>query len=232
MARRHTSTSRTRAVAADTEDVLLEKTLAFGSWAQQNRQTLILIGIGILALLMGSLYYWNYRRQHLQRAAVELERVEQAAAFGDTSTAKVELSQFVESFGNTPYGDEARLLLGQIYLESGQPQEAVTLLTDAADLSKPIGVQVGVLLGKAHEQKGDFKAAEETFLRVADRSKLEFEKRGALEEAARVRTLQGNLAGAIELYQRILDDLDATAPERGMYEMRMQELKEKSQQAG
>ena len=105
----------------------------------------------------------------------------QAAAFGDTATAKVELAQYVESFGNTVYGDEARLLLGQIYLESGQTDQAVTLLQDAADLSKPIGVQVAILLGKAHEQKGDLKAAEEAYLRVADRSPLDFQIRAALE---------------------------------------------------
>src|SRR5689334_6217659 len=100
MARRHTSQARSRTAAAvDSEDVFLEKTLALGSWAQNNRQTLIIGGIVVLAVLMGSLYYWNYRRGHMQQAAVELERVEQAAAFGDTATAKVELSKYVEAYG-------------------------------------------------------------------------------------------------------------------------------------
>lgn len=230
MARRHTSNTRPRPSAPESGDLFLEKTLAASSWAQNNRQTLVLVGIVVLAVLMGSLYYWNYRRQHLQQAAVELERVEQAAAFGDTATAKLELAQYVESFGNTVYGDEARLLLGQIYLESGQTDQAVTLLQDAADLSKPIGVQVAILLGKAHEQKGDLKAAEEAYLRVADRSPLDFQIRAALEDAARLRAEQGNASGAAELYQRIIDKLTATAPERGSYEMRLQELKLKAAQ--
>ena len=229
MARRSTSSSRPRSSEPESGDIFLEKTLAAGSWAQKNRQTLTLVGIAALAVFMGSLYYWNYRRQHLQQAAVELERVEQGAAFGDTATAKVELAQYVESFGSTPYGDEARLLLGQIYLESGQVEQAVTLLENAVDLSRPIGLQIAVLLAKAEEQKGDLKAAEETLLKVADRSDLDFQVRGALEDAARLRSQGGNNAGAAELYQRILDKLAKTAPERGGYELRLQELKAKSQ---
>lgn len=230
MARRPTSNTRLRSATPEAGDAFLEKTLAVGSWAQNNRQAMILIGIAVVGVLMGSLYYWSYRRQHLERAGVELERVEQAAAFGDTATAKVELTQYIESFGNTVYGDEARLLLGQIYLTSGQTDQAVTLLEGAADLAKPIGVQVAILLGKAHEQKGDLKAAEELFLRIADRSPLDFQVRSALDDAARLRSKQGNAAGAVELYQRILDKLAKTAPERGGYEMRLQELKLKTQQ--
>ena len=231
MARRHTSTTpRSRsAVAADGDDVFVEKTLAFSGWAQQNRQGLILIGVAILAIVLGGLYYWNYRGTHLERAAVELERVEQGAAFGDTTTAKVELAQYVESYGNTPYGSEARLLLGQIYLESGQSDEAVKILEPGADLGEPMGIQIGVLLSKAYQQKNDLKQAEDLLLRVADKAELDFQVRDALEEAARLRSQQGNNAGAIELYQRILDKLDKTAPERGVYELRLQELKEKGQ---
>ena len=230
MARRHSSTSRNRpAAAADSDDVFVEKTLAFSGWAQQNRQTLILIGVAVAAVLVGGLYYWNYRRQHLERAAVELERVEQGAAFGDTTTAKVELAQYVESFGNTPYGNEARLLLGQISLESGQADEAVKTLASGANLDDPLGVQIAGLLARAYEQKGDPKQAEDLLLRLAAAAPLEFQVRDALEEAARLRAVQGNNAGAVELYQRILDKLEANAPERGVYELRLEELKQKGQ---
>lgn len=227
MARRPTTTTRLGSSGSD--DVFLEKTLAFGAWADKNRQLLLGLGVAALVIALGAVYYWNYRRTHLQQAAVELERVEQAAAFGDTANAKVELARYVESFGNTPYGDEARLLLGQVYLAGGQTDEAVKLLEPAADLSEPLGLQVGVLLAQAREQKGDLKGAEDLLLQIATRSTLDFQVRGALENAARLRAQEGNAAGAIELYERILKDLDKTAPERGVYEMRLQELKAKTQ---
>jgi len=179
---------------------------------------------------MGTLYYSNYRGAHLQRAALELERVQQGAAFGDMTTARAELAQYLVSFGNTPYGDEARLLLGELYLESDQAEQATTVLSDAADVSEPLGLQVAVLLAKAHEEQGQLDKAERLLLRVADRADLDFQIRDALEGAARLRTLQGNLAGAVQLYERILDTIAEDAPERGLYEMRVGELRLKTGQ--
>ena len=173
---------------------------------------------------MGVLYYMNYRQGHLQRAALELERVEQGVAFGDTTTAKVELQQYIETFGNTPYAHEARLLLGALYLQSNQPAQAAEVLADGANVSRPLGLQVTTLLAKARAQQGQLDEAERLLLRVADRAELEFEVHEALEEAARLRKRSGNLAGAAALYQRILDDLEANAPERGLYEMRLAEI--------
>lgn len=231
MARRHTSSHRARPTApSDPDDVFLESTFAFSTWAERNRQTLILIGIALAAVLSGSLYYLNYRRTHLERAAVELERVHQGVAFGDTTTAKMELAQYLESFGNTRYGDEARLLLGQLYLESDQPDQAAMVLEEAADVSEPLGLQAAVLLASARVQQGQLQDAEALLLRVANRAELDFQVRGALEEAALLRSVQGDLTGAIELYRRILQDIEEVAPDRGVYEMRVEELLLRSQQ--
>jgi predicted negative regulator of RcsB-dependent stress response len=188
-----------------------------------------LVALVVAAVMMGTFYYINYRGGHLQRAALELERVQQGATFGEATTAKAELAQYVESFGNTPYGDEARLLLGQLYLESDQADEAATVLADAADVDEPLGLQVAVLLAKAHEEGGRLEEAERLLLRVADRADLDFQVYNALEGAARLRVLEGNLIGAIELYQRILAAIDEDAPERGIYEMRIGELRLKTE---
>jgi predicted negative regulator of RcsB-dependent stress response len=230
MARRHTSTRPVRPSGpSDPDDVFLENTLVLSTWAQRHRQYLVLIALAVAVGGIFSLYYINYRGGHLQLAAIELERVQQGAAFGDTTTAKAELAQYVESFGNTPYGDEARLLLGQLYLESEQADEAATVLADAADVSEPLGLQVAVLLAKAHEERGQLEEAERLLLRVADRADLDFQVRDALEGAARLRVLDGNLTGAVELYQRILETIDEGAPERGIYEMRVRELRLKTE---
>ncbi len=226
MATRHPAASKvhTRSVA-DGDDIFIEKTLVLGGWAQRNRQALVGGGIVLAVALAGGLYYVNYRKSHLERAAVDLERVHQGVAFGDTATAKVELARYIETFGGTPYADEARLLLGGLYLESSQPEQAADVLQPAADASKPIGLQVTLLLAKAREQQGQLDEAEDLLLRAADRADLDFQSREALEEAARIRRGRGNLAGALELYQRILDQLEETAPERGVYEMRLEEIK-------
>ena len=226
MARRHSIAQKPSSrAAADIDDVFLEKTIAASSWAQQNRQTLTFGGIVVAVVVLGGVYYLNYRKGHQERAAVELERVEQAVAVGDTATGKVELGRYIETFGNTPYADEARVLLSQLYLQSNQPDQAAQILEEASDPSEPLGRQAAMLLAKTREQQGQLDQAEALFLQVADKSSLDFERHEALEEAARIRTRRANLAGAAELYQRILDDLEENAPGRGVYEMRLEEIK-------
>ena len=62
------------------------------------------------------------------------------------------------------------------------------------------------------------------YLAVADKATLDFEVRNALEAAARIRVTQGDRDGAIALYQRAMQGLDEDAPERGTFEMRIEEL--------
>ena len=225
MARRHSIAQKTPTRSADVDDVFLEKTIAVSGWAQRNRQTLTFGAIVLAVALAGGLYYLSYRKTHGERAAVELERVQQAVAFGDTATSKVELGRYIESFGNTPYADEARLLLGQLYLQSSQPDEAAQVLEPASDVSAPLGRQAAMLLAKTREQQGQLDEAEALFVRIADRSDLDFEQREALEEAARIRARRGNRTGAAELYERMLEDMEERAPGRGVYEMRLEELR-------
>ena len=225
MAKRHPVRRSRPAQPPAAEDIFVEKTLVVSSWARQNRQALTLGLVGIAALVAGALYYMSYRSAHFEQAAVELERVRQNVAVGDTAAATVELSQYLESFGNTPYAAEASLLLGELHLATGRPADAVQVLKDAADPSKPLGFQATLLLAKAHEQLGQPQEAETLLLRAADRADLEFQVQDALADAARIRHQRGDAAGAVQLYQRILDDLDDEAPQRAVYEMRLEEAR-------
>ena len=224
MAKRHPVRRSRPAQPPAAEDIFVEKTLVVSSWARQNRQALTLGLVGIAVLVAGALYYMSYRSAHLEQAAVELERVRQNVAVG-TAAATVELSQYLESFGNTPYAAEASLLLGELHLATGRPADAVQVLKDAADPSKPLGFQATLLLAKAHEQLGQPQEAETLLLRAADRADLEFQVQDALADAARIRHQRGDTAGAVQLYQRILDNLDDEAPQRAVYEMRLEEAR-------
>ena len=48
--------------------------------------------------------------------------------------------------------------------------------------------------------------------------------RNALDAAARIRRDQGNLDGAVALYERLMDTFDEADPRRGLYRMRIQEI--------
>ena len=124
------------------------------------------------------------------------------------------------------YEGEARLVLGELYLESGDPQQALAVLEPIGQRpGSPVELQGARLLAQAYEQEGRWDEAEDTYLSIASRSDLDFQIRDALVAAARIRSAQGDGDGAIELYEEVLEDLDQNSPERGQYEMRIEEIR-------
>ena len=64
-----------------------------------------------------------------------------------------------------------------------------------------------------------------TDLEVADRAEFAFEIRRALDSAARARRRQQNHSGAAELYERILTTFEENDPAKGVYELRLAEVR-------
>ena len=207
------------------DDVFIAKVLEIGNWLKANQQVVV-IGATVLVIAVAStLYYRNYRATLVEQAANQMEEIHQTVALGDREGAKNALAVFLDRFGGTPYGGEARMLLGELYLSTNEAQQALAVLEPlSASPREPLELQAAALLGAAYEQEGRWADAEATYLRIADRSDLDFQIRDALAAAARIRASQGNVAGAQQLYQRILDKMDANSPERGIYEMRLAEL--------
>ncbi|GMV05322.1 MAG: hypothetical protein AMXMBFR53_16010 [Gemmatimonadota bacterium] len=226
MTQRHPGQRRVAGGSQEHEDdVFVARVLEIGNWFKANQQT-VTIGIVVLVIAAASLlYYRNYRAAHVERAANQLEQIHQSVALGDRQGAKEALVLYVETFGGTPYVGEARMLLGEIYLEDNAAQQALAVLEPMAQSPRePLELQAAALLAAAYEQEGRIADAEATYLRIADRAELDFQVRDALANAARIRTAQGNQAGAAELYRRILDRLDENDPDRGVWEMRLAEV--------
>jgi len=207
------------------DDVFVSHVLEAGNWFKKNQQA-VTIGIVVLVIAAASLlYYRNYKGSLVEQASTQLEDIHTQAAMGDVNGAKDALILYLDRFGSTAYAGEARMLLGEIYLSEGASEQALATLEPMAESPRdPLELQAASLLGAAYEQEGRWGDAEATYLRVADRSELDFQVRDALAAAARIRAAQGNPAGAAELYRRILDGLAEDAPDRGTWEMRLAEL--------
>jgi predicted negative regulator of RcsB-dependent stress response len=213
----------------DADDAFVARVLDFTNWARGNQQVLTVASVVVAILIAGGLYYRSYRSQLTNQAAEQLETIHQSIAIRDVEGAKVDLATFLDRFGSTVYEGEARLMLGELYLESGEPQQALAVLGPLGSSPRsPIEFQGAALLAAAYEQEGRLDEAEDTYLDIADRSELDFQIRDALAGAARIRDLQGDADGAIELYERALEDLELTAPERGVFEMRIEEIRARS----
>ena len=209
----------------DQEDAFVAKTLEVSHWAQRNRPILTL-GLVVVALgVAGFVYYGRYTDTLNAGAASQLEELQQRLDAGDQTGVQADLQLFLERFGGTPFADEARIALAQVSTDLGDPNAAVDVLAPLArDVGSPLGAQAAGLLASIYEDTGNTEAAEGLYLRLADRAQLAFMVRDALADAARLRRDSGDAAGAVELYDRLLDEMDETDPDRGLMEMHRAEV--------
>lgn len=220
------SKRRTSQSSHDADDSFVVGVLEVTNWARANQQLMTVGGVLLAILIAGGFYYMNFRSQMNERAAESLETIYQSISINDTEGAKIDLATFLDQFGSTAYDGEARLVLGELYLDSGDPQQALAVLEPIGQRpGSPVALQSATLLAQAYEQEGRWEEAEDTYLSIADRSDLDFQVRDALVAAARIRSAQGDGEGAIELYEEVLGDLDENAPNRGQFEMRIEEIR-------
>ena len=225
--RKHPSSRRRPQTSHEQDDAFVAGVIDSSEWARKHQQQLTLIVIAVGLLVAGVFYYVNFQRVLRIEAVNQLERIHQTIAIGASGDARAQLSTYLEQFGGTDQANEAVIVLGRLHLEAGDAAVAISVL-ERADLGfgDAIGLQANSLLARAYENQGRWDAAEATFLEVADRSTFDFEIRRALESAARARRRQQNLAGAAELYERILATFEDGDPAKGVYELRLAEVRQ------
>lgn len=206
------------------DDIVLARALQFADWAKKN--IVIVTAAGVLTvLLVGGLFWYRANQtRRMEEAAVAFLPVEQAVLAGEETTAARELQLFIQRHGDTPYGDEARLLLGQVHLRGNRPAEAIEAVRPvAAEIGdSPVGAQAGLLLAAAQEAAGQTQEAIQTYLQVADEAETELRQEEALSAAALLRELGGDHAGAAELYRRLVEMNEGT-PDEPLFQMRLAE---------
>lgn len=225
MSNRQPGQSRSKQRGGEPDDVFIARVLEVGKWAQANQQVMTVLAVLVVIGIAGLIYYGNYRDSLNEQAAQQLEAIHQSIAIQDTQGAQDQLITFLERFGGTAYEGEARLLLGDLYLNTGESQQAQAVLQPLGDAPRdPIELQAAMLLAKAYEQDELWGQAEDVYLSVADRSELSFQIEEALTSAARIRLQEGDAQGAIQLYERALERLEEDDPRRGYFQMRIAEI--------
>ena len=197
-----------------------------GAWIRSH-QSLAVGGLFVVAIAVGGVLY--FRAQ--DRTATAFARDQLNLAHGlivedNEEGAKTTLATLLEQYGSTVHSREARLLLGELYLRSGEPEQAQVVLEPVGSSpDSPLEFQAAALLAIALEQDGRSEEAVDLYLALAETAELSFQARDALEAAARILTVRRDLAGAAELYQRILDGFEESDPGRDLYVMRLQEAR-------
>src|SRR5437879_2781152 len=140
------------------------------------------------------------REPRAPRRAVRLREPE-------SPLAASELAKVVENYAGTNAAEEGRLLLANVRLLQGQPQQAVTVLQDwASGAGHAYRSQAYGLLGAAYENLGRFRDAAEAYEKASSAARLDFHRAQLLSDAGRAWTSAADTARAIAAYRRIVKD--------------------------
>lgn len=209
---------------AETEDAFIARMVEYGEWARRHSRAVTIGGILLLVVLAAGLYYVNHRASLESTATARLTELRQTVQSGNTALAIQDLESFLATFPGTDAADEARVLLGEVYLREGRYQEAIRAVEPMADdPGEPLGAAAAFLLAAAHEQADEPQRAESVYLEIADEAAMPHQRRRAMADAARIRMQADDPAGAAQLYGRLVQDLEEGDPQRALYEMRRAE---------
>lgn len=211
----------------DTEDRIMGRIAAATAWAEKNRQLAIMAALAVFAIGAGGVIYLNYRADLAERAAVRLDEIRLASQNAASEELRSELSSYIEQFGSTPQGDEARLLLAEMELQRGDTDAAIRLVEPVVDPNdNPLGYNAAWMTAVAEEQRGDLAAASEWYERLAAAAPYEFQRRRARAARARIHTYAGEYGEAEAIYAELAAAEDAlTGEEAELYGVKLGEVR-------
>lgn len=177
------------------------------AWIQGHRTVSTWVA-AIIVVAVG-LFVWTQstKRRSEEIAGRELQGARFAFESQNLPLAASELARIVENYSGTNAAQEGRLLLANVRLLQGQPQQAIDVLRDyAPGADKPYKAQAYGLLGAAYENLGRPKDAAEAYETGSNAARLDFLKAQMLSDAARSWVTAGDTAKAIAAYQRIVKE--------------------------
>lgn len=205
------------------EDVFVESATRAWTWINENLTTFLLLMAGLAMVVLGSLYYVNFRASVHEQAAAELAALRMSGAAPEAIIP--ELESHIDRFDGTESADEARIVLGRMYLNSGQPSEAIrTLEAVQARPNHPVGYAARSLRAAAQEATGDTGAAIATWQALGREARFGFQRRQASAEAARIMAENGRLEEAAAILSRIAEEAVDDPAEAGVYRIRLGEI--------
>jgi tetratricopeptide (TPR) repeat protein len=182
-------------------------------WINAHKQISSWIGV-VLVVAAGLLVLkFTSDRRSEEAASRELQGARFAFENQNFPLAASELARIVENYSGTNAAEEARLLLANVRMLQGQPQQAIEVMREyAPGAGRAFRAQAYGLLGAAYENTGRFRDAAEAYENGSSAARLDFQKAQLLSDAGRAWTAAADTAKAIAAYKRIIDDF----PKEGM----------------
>lgn len=175
-------------------------------WIKNNWQGAVeLAGVAVVAfaLVLGASSYWKHRSM---TAAERLYSAERKEAGGDEQIKA--LDEIIDSYARTPAGQQAMMMLGNMYYDRKEYDKAKEMFRMLQGRSRNHAImQIAALhsLAEAELAGGDALAAAETYLKAAANP------HNIISIASRLRAAScfekaGDFKKAEQLYRQVIDD--------------------------
>jgi predicted negative regulator of RcsB-dependent stress response len=178
-------------------------------WMKSHRNPLVAAAT-ILVVLAASAWFMVTAQQRKEAfAAAALSNARAIAEAGNLALAASDLSQLARTYGGTPAGEEAVILLAQIRLSEGQTETAIEELNGFIE-SRPsdqFRAAAYGLLGNSLDQAGRYTEAADAFRNAATAAWYDFLRAEYLIEKGRVLELAGDTSAAVATYEEIITNL-------------------------
>lgn len=206
-------------------DAFIAGTVRAWEWVQENLQVVLVAVAGLAIAALGVLYYVNFRASVQEQAAADLAALRMAVSSPEQAVPRLEA--YIDRFAGTKAADEARLVLGRLYLDTGQPQEAAAALREVEQPpGHPVGYAAALLLANASEAAGDTAAALATWRSLGESARFAFQRREARSHVAAIVSARGELDAAAAILEEIAAEAArADEPaEAAVYRIRLGEI--------
>lgn len=177
-------------------------------WVTQHGRR-ITIGAAAVVLLGGGVWFTREARVKKENfASRELSQARTAAGAGNFQLAASDLSRIVSTYGSTPAGQEAMVLLANVRMQQGQTALAVAELQEflSGSPQREFFAPAAGLLGMALEELGDLSRAADAYQQAADAVGYSMIRSQYLIELGRVAWTAGDTARAAAAYERVIEE--------------------------
>lgn len=167
----------------------------------RKNQRAIWMGVAAVVILVtGVALYGSWREYRLEKAASALDD----ALMADTDKRLAALEDVVAKYGSTPSGTWARIEIAHLVTDKGDIDRAIAELVEVnrkVRSSNPLKPLLLYNIGALYEKQGQLEKALESYQPLGDFKGFEVESYRAM---GRIYELQGNAAGAREMYEEFL----------------------------
>ncbi len=186
------------------------------NWGKANSRLLLIMGTSVIVVLgavVGIQAYLNYRNNTASEALAAVFPQYQATLGGQAEPDQIKqaregLEKVSQTYGASPSGQQARLALANLLLQTGEYDQAAKVfqgLSEDADLPTPLMPLALMGMGQALEGSSKFTESAEAYASAAKAGGPALSNSLALDQA-RVLEAAGEKEAAAGLYRRLASE--------------------------